>query len=73
MCRSWDYMSGKQLDCCRLAEATHPEAQDEVIQVGVTGDGAVEPAPAAALAQSHAAKHAVGDQSDAEMGKSCRA
>ena len=56
-------MSGKQLDCCRLAEATSPEAQDEAM-FGVTDDGAGE--PAAALAQSHAAKHA---DSDAEMGE----
>ena len=62
VCRSWDYMTGKQLDCCTLAEAT-----SQAGEVGLAEDGAMS--PAAALAQSNAAKHALGDDSDADMGE----
>ena len=55
-------MAGKQLGCCTLAAAKSEEAE-----VGLADDGAM--APAAALAQSSAAKHALGDDSDAEMGQ----
>lgn len=55
-------MTGKQLDCCTLAEA-----KTLVAETGLAEDGAM--APAAALAQGDAAKHELGDESNAEMGK----
>ena len=53
-------MTGKQLDCCTLAAAKSEEAE-----VGLA-DGAMAPA---ALAQSAAAKRALGGDSDAELGQ----
>lgn len=54
-------MTGKQLDCCTLAEAKREEAD-----VSLAEDGAMAPA-----AQGDAAKHDLGDEADVEIGEYC--
>ena len=67
--RSWNYLTGKQLDCFTCASA---ESCDDVTAAaaaapvsaitGTSADGGVT--PASALQQSDAAKHDLGDDAD---------
>ena len=66
--RSWNHLTGKQLDCftCVLAESPDDAAAPVSSLTGTSADGGVP--PAAAMQQSDAAKQDLGDADDAGIG-----
>ena len=69
--RSWEYLTGKQLDCFTCVSAdTSDDVMDEAAAVssvtGTSADGGV--LAASATLQSDAAKQDLGDDDDADLG-----